>query len=105
MSAESESGAGVAIHVLLCFSLCGIIGGGRIAAFRETPTINSRWPAAASATTPTALPSVLISKGRQGWALWDEPCLRKHLQAMANEDYENQTLAVRGELLICDKLA
>jgi hypothetical protein len=39
-----------------------------------------------------------------GWELWDEPWLRQHLQAMANQGYENQTSAVVAKLLLRGKV-
>jgi hypothetical protein len=40
----------------------------------------------------------------QGWELWDEPWLRKHLREMADMGYENQTSAVVAKLLLRGKL-
>lgn len=40
----------------------------------------------------------------QGWELWDEPWLRKHLQRMAEQGYENQVSAVVAKLLLRGKL-
>jgi hypothetical protein len=37
---------------------------------------------------------------RMHWELWDEPWLRRHLQAMANQGYENQISAVVAKLLL-----
>jgi hypothetical protein len=40
----------------------------------------------------------------RGSELWDEPWLRKHLQRMAEQGYENQVSAVVAKLLLRGKL-
>jgi hypothetical protein len=40
----------------------------------------------------------------EGWELWDETWLRKHLQHMAEQGYENQVSAVVAKLLLRGKL-
>lgn len=40
----------------------------------------------------------------QDWELWDEPWLRKHLQRMAAQGYENQVSAVVAKLLLRGKV-
>lgn len=48
---------------------------------------------------------VLRSRFEQnGWELWDEEWLRKHLRQMATQGYENQTSAVVAKLLLRGKL-
>jgi hypothetical protein len=40
----------------------------------------------------------------KGWELWDEPWLRKKLQAMSESGYENQVSAVVSKLLLRGKV-
>jgi hypothetical protein len=40
----------------------------------------------------------------QGWELWDESWLHRHLREMANMGYENQISAVVAKLLLRGKL-